>query len=408
MTPAELVPARNSGQDIVVWSGEQQQLLRDQVCPGASDGDLAFFAQVCTHKGLDPFADEIIATMRWSGKLKRDVLVIQETVAGLRTIAERTGLYGGQDEPLWCGPDKQWTDVWLDPTPPAAAKVRVWRKDWVKPATGIATYASYVQLGRDSQPVGLWKTGVDFMLWKCAEAAALKRAFRRQLEDAGVNTRDYSPPERASMEARLAGLTDDDRHALVRELTAGRTDSTRDLDDPELLELRAEVARLQAQGQAQPAVLRRVTSVGPAGSETHWYDPTTGERVDPAQTTDGVPPGPPDPGDDQEVSQGNVAEQDPGPGPERTPAAPAPAGTTRPEPHPVPRPGPGERQDQADLRYRLWALVPENDKADVLAWLVRANLDPASNDISAPRVAAVDAELDRRGYPRVRPTTTTS
>lgn len=230
------------------WSPEQLEVIRRSVAPGCTDEELAFFAQVCKHKGLDPFAGEIVAIQRWDSKAGRHVLVIQETVAGLRALAERSGLYNGQDPPAWCGPDARWVEVWLDTkTPPAAAKVAVYRKGWDRPTVGIARYASYVQLDKNGNPAGLWKTGPDFMLWKCAEAAALKRAFKHALADAGINARELSGPSRISMEAREAGLDDDARHALVARVTDGRTDSTRDLNDEEALEVRAEIARIRAE-----------------------------------------------------------------------------------------------------------------------------------------------------------------
>lgn len=396
---AELVPASQPNSGVaMVWTEDQVEILRDQMCADASDAELGFFAQVASHQGLDPFAGEIIAQMRYNKKAGRKVLVIQPTVAGLRTIAERTGLYGGQDEPLWCGADKVWTDVWLDPSPPAASKVKVYRKDWEAPITGIATYASYVQLGPDGQPQAQWASGPDYMLWKCAEAAALKRAFRRQLEDVGVNTREYTPPERVSMEARLAGLDDDDRHALVAEITSGRTQSTRDVDDVELLELRAEVARLRAR---PPRVLRTVTSAGPGGTETSWYDVATGERVDP-----------PDP-----TAAGGVAVD--APGPDRGTALPVavdgptpPASTSGAA---VPGPGPDEpgyvdqngrvhvpdeRADTAAVCRRIDALATA-EKADFMAWLAKCKIPPTL-DVSEGKVRAVAAELDRRAA-RVQP-----
>lgn len=83
--------------------------------------------------------------------------------------------------------------------------------------------------------------------------------------------------------------------------------------------------------------------------------------------------------------------------------ADAPEAAARPPAAPVPRPGRGESQEQADLRYRLWAYVPDDDKPDVRAWLERCGIDPdVKQTLSAGKIAAVDAELDRRGYRRVR------
>jgi len=419
---AELVPAGQPTGVSMVWTEEQVEILRDQMCADASDPELGFFAQVASHQGLDPFAGEIIAQMRYNKKVGRKVLVIQPTVAGLRTIAERTGLYGGQSAPEWCGPDGVWKDVWLEQGPPAAARVRVYRKDWDEPATGIATYASYVQLDAGGHPQAQWATGADYMLWKCAEAAALKRAFRRQLEDVGVNTREYTPPERVSMEARLAGLDDDDRHALVAHVTNGRTDSTRQVDDTEILELRAELARLQA----QPArILRSVTSVGPGGSETHWYDTETGECVDPPAAAavpgpghdpgvrGGSPPGHPGPGTSPTANHA-TAVGTPGSDPAVEPAveAPtppastaAPAGPTPDNPHwpASPRPRAAtpaspstqtERPDVTQLKGRLNKLTPDG-RADMRRWLAAGGY-PDTTSVTEDQVVAINAELDRR------------
>lgn len=220
------------------FTPEDLELIRRFVAPDSSDHELAFFLQFAQAQGLNPFQGELVGVPRWNAKAKKNTMSIQVTVRGERVLAERTGLYGGQDEPEWCGPDARWLDVWLDEKAPAAARVRVYRKDWDRPAVGVARYASYVQLNREGEPVGLWKTSADFMLAKCAEASALRKAFS--------GSREMSPASRASMEARQAGLDDNGRHALVAEVTDGRTSSTREMTDEELLEFRAEVARLEA------------------------------------------------------------------------------------------------------------------------------------------------------------------
>lgn len=245
---AELVPSTPRGHALAIWSDEQKEIIRAAVAPGTTDAQLAHFAQVCQRRELDPFAGEIVGIV-FGGKLS-----IVVTTEGWRSIAERSDLYAGQDAPEWSGSDGRWRDVWLEEKPPAAARVRVYRKDWEKPATGMARYASFVRLGRDGRPENLWRTMPDVMLAKCAEAQALKRAFPRQLADAGITVReDLSLAQRISMEGRELGLDDDGRHALVAEVTEGRTESSREVTPEEALAIRQRMAQLREEANTQPA-----------------------------------------------------------------------------------------------------------------------------------------------------------
>lgn len=257
------VPARTEPAALVAWSPDELEVIRQRVAPGASDPELAHFAYECNERGLSPFRGEIYGIMRFDRRAGRDVLTIQVSVAGRRTIAERTGLYGGQAAPLWCGPDGAWREVWLEGEPPAACKVEVFRKDWDQPVVGIARYASYCQFDSNRQPKGLWKTAPDYMLHKAAEAAALKRAFPDEMAAAATAGRDLPPQSRISMEARRVGLDDDARHALVEKVTGGRTDSTTELTEAEVIEVRAELAALEA----DPEDIRTPPDVDPETGE---------------------------------------------------------------------------------------------------------------------------------------------
>jgi phage recombination protein Bet len=238
-----------------------------------NDGDLAYFAQVATHKGLDPFLGEIVPVY-YGGEM-----VIQDTVEGLRTIAERSGLYDGFDGPYWCGPDLDWKPVWLADEPPAAARYSVRRKDWSEPVVGVARWKSSVQLDRYGKPAQLWKTRPDEMLGKTAEVRALKRAFPKEFARAGVSVRDLSDAQVVTIEARRAGLDDDGRHQLVSDVTDGRTESTTELTEDEVLEVRAEVARLAGPptDTAEDAVARAIARA--AGDLEQRM-----ERLTPSQT----------------------------------------------------------------------------------------------------------------------------
>lgn len=157
------------------------QLLRETYAKGCSDLEFELFVDVCNRLQLDPFKKQIYAIRRWDPDLGRHVMQPQASIGGMRARAERTGKYAGQSDPEWCGPDGVWKDVWLAKQPPAAARVRVYRSDWSHHSPGLALYTEYVQFKKDGSPARFWLTMPSNQLAKCAEAAALRKAFPDEL-----------------------------------------------------------------------------------------------------------------------------------------------------------------------------------------------------------------------------------
>lgn len=194
------------------FNREQVELIKNTICIGATDLELALFMQTAERLRLDPFARQIFAVKRWNARAGREVMSTQVSIDGFRVLAERTGHYAGQRGPFWTSDGKEWLDVWLAPEPPRAAKVGVMRHNFMEPIWAVATWDEYKQEGKNGLSP-MWRKMGALMLAKCAESLALRRAFPSEL--GGV----YTDVEMAQAEPPLVESTDVEviRAAIVQE-----------------------------------------------------------------------------------------------------------------------------------------------------------------------------------------------
>lgn len=152
----------------------QVDVIKSQIAKGATDDELKMFLYVCERTKLDPFTKQVHFVKRWDSKLGKEVGAVQVGIDGLRSIAERTGDYAGNDDPVFDGTitvgDKPQINV------PEKATVTVYKmvQGQRYPFTASAKWKSYYP----GDKVGfMWRKLPELMLGKCAEALALRKAF---------------------------------------------------------------------------------------------------------------------------------------------------------------------------------------------------------------------------------------
>lgn len=261
----------------LVFNDEQRQMIRDTFANGASDGEFAVLMEIARARRLNPLLRQVHFVERWDGEKHRKVWSAQVSIDGLRAIAERTGLYAGQDEPEYSdAPDGSLQ----------LCKVRVWRKDWPRPAVGVAYWAEYVQTTRDKQtgktrPAAMWARMPHVMLAKVAESIALRKAFP---EDMGGL---YSTDEMAQSEVGVEEQAPPAPPSKPRRERAAANDAARPAPPPEdvvdappvadepraLVDFDARLAEVELPGEAVAVWLKHraaLEALTPADREDAW------------------------------------------------------------------------------------------------------------------------------------------
>jgi phage recombination protein Bet len=137
--------------------------VRAVLAPDLTDDELKLFAMVANRSGLDPFAKQIYAVKR------KGRVTFQTGIDGYRSIAARTGMYDGQDEPEF-GPAVDGH--------PESATVRVYRKGVTRAIAATAFWDEYKPAPSNSGDGDImWRRMPHVMIAKVAEALALRKAF---------------------------------------------------------------------------------------------------------------------------------------------------------------------------------------------------------------------------------------
>lgn len=168
-------------QEHVAYSEEQRRLITDVLCKGASETEVEFFMEVSKRCRLDPFRKQIHAVKRWDATLQREALSFQVGIDGLRAIASRTGEYVGNDEPAFE------LDAKGNPIKASCTVYRLIHGQRYA-FTASVFWAEYAQKKKDGSLTKMWYDRPFGQLGKCAEAAALRKAFPE--ESGGLYTEE--------------------------------------------------------------------------------------------------------------------------------------------------------------------------------------------------------------------------
>ena len=178
------------------FNREQLELIKSQIAPEATQDELKLFLYQCKRTGLDPLTRQIYCIHRWTKGGKR--MTIQTSIDGFRVIAERSGNYGGQSEPLFTYENGNLI----------SCKISVFRFHndiRFEAAVGVAYLAEYCQYDKEGKPMGLWSKP-HIMLSKVAEALALRKAYPQDLSGIYTSEEMQQADESGYLKAHLTEM----------------------------------------------------------------------------------------------------------------------------------------------------------------------------------------------------------
>lgn len=277
--------------------------LVEAVWPLAKTADAVVLAlSYCKARRLDPFKRPVHIVPMWNGALKREIETVWPGVAELRTTAFRTGLYAGADETSF-GPTVESSFAGekrgRDGEPPKRMNVTLKHPEWAQvtvyrmvggqrvafpgPRCLFTEWFGY----RQGVPVpnDRWARAPLQMLEKCAEAAALRKAFPEEIGDEptaeeqegrvidpdGTIVNEGPTPQRPTRadftEAKTTDVEDEEAAGFTGDVSLDVMNETA-THDPETGEVAQPAATASPQAErAAPAADTKPGSAQPAGTE---------------------------------------------------------------------------------------------------------------------------------------------
>ena len=165
------------------FSQDQVELIKRTIAKDATDDELKLFLFQAQKTGLDPLQKQIYFI-----KVGEKIQTIT-SIDGFRLIAERSGVYEGQTQPIFYDENGVAFDVWVQKKLPTACKIGVYKKGFREALYAIAIFEEYAKRSKYGNKYGkkagdledMWEKMPSLMLSKVAEALALRKAFPNDL-----------------------------------------------------------------------------------------------------------------------------------------------------------------------------------------------------------------------------------
>jgi phage recombination protein Bet len=194
---APRLPYHSAIQDRFAVDKGQWKVLVEAIFPAAQSVDAVVMAlSYCQHRKLDVFKKPVHIVPMYDSKRGGYVETIWPSIAELRTTASRTKQYAGCDEAVFGPMKKQKFEgmVWEN-RKQVQGSVTMEYPEWCRITVHrivngvvckfvgpkVVWLESYATAGKTDIPNTMWQERPEGQIEKCAEAAALRRAFPEEL-----------------------------------------------------------------------------------------------------------------------------------------------------------------------------------------------------------------------------------
>jgi len=211
---SEIITTENNAiQQYHLGKEEIATLISSGIIPNNTpEGNIKMFARYCSETNLSPFKRQVHLVKRYSKD--GDKYTIQTGIDGYRAIANRTGVYAGNDDYRFDEGLSQYECMQSNRKHPQIAIATVYKLvGGVRvPFTASAEWSAYCP---PEKQMFMWTKMPFLMLGKCAEAIALRKAFPEEIS--GIYTDEEMQQADVVVETKKEAVKPEVQEAVIVE-----------------------------------------------------------------------------------------------------------------------------------------------------------------------------------------------